>query len=92
MLCTIVKPTSGLATVAGFDVVREQAQVRRHIGLVFQDTTLDDYLTATENLRFHAELYGVPHEQVQERLRQVMEMVGLWDRKDSLVRTFSGGG
>jgi len=91
MLCTITRPTGGLARVAGFDVVREQAQVRRHIGLVFQDTTLDDYLTATENLGFHAELYGVPKQQVKERLQQVMEMVGLWDRKDSLVRTFSGG-
>lgn len=91
MLCTIVSPTSGVAEVAGFDVVRQQAQVRRHIGLVFQDTTLDDYLTATENLRFHAELYGVPNGQVQERLRQVLEMVGLWERRDSVVRTFSGG-
>jgi len=91
MLCTISRPSSGTAQVAGFDVVREQAQVRRHIGLVFQDTTLDDYLTATENLSFHAELYGVPREQVRHRLQQVMEMVGLWDRRDSLVRTFSGG-
>jgi len=91
MLCTISRPTAGSAQVAGFDVVREQAQVRRHIGLVFQDTTLDDYLTATENLSFHAELYGVPREQVRRRLHQVMEMVGLWDRRDSLVRTFSGG-
>jgi len=91
MLCTIIHPTSGVARVAGFDVVRDQAQVRRHIGLVFQDTTLDDYLTATENLSFHAELYGVPKNQVRGRLQQVMEMVGLWDRRDSLVRTFSGG-
>ena len=91
MLCTISKPSSGTARVAGFDVVREQAQVRRHIGLVFQDTTLDDYLTATENLGFHAELYGVPKAQVRDRLQQVLEMVGLWDRRDSLVRTFSGG-
>ncbi len=91
MLCTITRPSAGRALVAGFDVVREQAQVRRHIGLVFQDTTLDDYLTATENLSFHAELYGVPKSQVQDRLQQVMEMVGLWDRRASLVRTFSGG-
>jgi len=91
VLCTISRPTGGSAQVAGFDVVREQAQVRRHIGLVFQDTTLDDYLTATENLSFHAELYGVPREQVRQRLHQVMDMVGLWDRRDSLVRTFSGG-
>src|SRR5437016_3802682 len=56
MLCTLVRPTGGSATVAGFDVVREQAQVRRRIGLVFQDTTLDDYLTAEENLRLPADL------------------------------------
>ncbi|MGH7641692.1 MAG: ATP-binding cassette domain-containing protein [Candidatus Dormibacteria bacterium] len=91
MLCTLVVPTKGGAQVAGFDVVREQARVRQRIGLVFQDTTLDDYLTATENLRFHAELYGVPREAVGPRIRQVLEMVDLWDRRTSLVQTFSGG-
>jgi ABC-2 type transport system ATP-binding protein len=65
--------------------------VRRHIGLVFQDTTLDDYLSAEQNLRFHAELYGVPRAQVALRRQQVMEMVGLWERRASLVSTFSGG-
>jgi ABC-2 type transport system ATP-binding protein len=91
MLCTLLRPTSGTAKVAGFDVRTEQAEVRKRIGLVFQDTTLDDYLTAEENLRFHAELYGVPRGQAIHRLREVMEMVGLWDRRDGLVRTFSGG-
>jgi ABC-2 type transport system ATP-binding protein len=91
MLCTLIKPTSGRATVDGFDVVADQTNVRRRIGLVFQDTTLDDYLTAQENLRFHAELYGVRRDQVDARLRKVMEMVGLWERRKSLVRTFSGG-
>jgi ABC-2 type transport system ATP-binding protein len=91
MLCTLLQPTGGLARVAGFDVVTARADVRRHIGLVFQDTTLDDYLTAAENLRFHAELYGVPRPAVAGRLQQVLEMVGLSDRRDSLVRTFSGG-
>jgi ABC-2 type transport system ATP-binding protein len=91
MLCTLARPTGGSARVAGFDVVAEQAQVRRRLGLVFQDTTLDDYLTAAENLRFHAELYGVPKPLQAERLRQVLDMVGLWERRDSLVRTFSGG-
>ncbi len=62
-----------------------------NIGLVFQDTTLDTYLTAAQNLRFHAELYGVPRAAVAPRMRQVMDMVDLWDRKDSLVSTFSGG-
>jgi ABC-2 type transport system ATP-binding protein len=91
MLCTLAKPTSGAATVAGHDVVRERDDVRRHIGLVFQDPTLDGYLTAAQNLRLHADLYGVQSDLVQPRMRQVMEMVGLWDRKDSPVATFSGG-
>jgi ABC-2 type transport system ATP-binding protein len=91
MLCTLIKPTGGHARVDGFDVVTQRLEVRRRIGLVFQDTTLDDYLTAEENLRFHAELYGVPRAVIAERLRRVMEMVGLWERRASIVRTFSGG-
>jgi ABC-2 type transport system ATP-binding protein len=91
MLCTLVRPTAGSALVAGHDVVRERDEVRRNIGLVFQDTTLDGYLTADENLRLHAELYGMPRSAVAERQRQVMEMVGLWERRGSLVGTYSGG-
>jgi ABC-2 type transport system ATP-binding protein len=91
MLCTLVKPTAGAASVAGHDVVRERDEVRRNIGLVFQDPTLDGYLTAAQNLRLHAELYGVQSDLVQPRMRQVLEMVGLWDRKDHVVGTFSGG-
>jgi ABC-2 type transport system ATP-binding protein len=91
MLCTLAKPTAGRATVAGYDIVRERDDVRRHIGLVFQDPTLDGYLSAYENLRLHAELYGVERSLVQPRMQQVLEMVGLWDRKDSPVATFSGG-
>jgi ABC-2 type transport system ATP-binding protein len=91
MLCTLVRPSAGSALVAGHDVVAERDEVRRNIGLVFQDTTLDGYLTAEQNLRLHAELYGVPRDAVRERMRQVMEMVGLWERRSSLVNTFSGG-
>ena len=91
MLCTLVQPTAGSALVAGHDVVGERDEVRRHIGLVFQDTTLDGYLTAEENLRLHAELYGMPRETVSPRIRQVMEMVELWERRGHLVNTFSGG-
>ncbi|MEW9549202.1 ATP-binding cassette domain-containing protein [Nonomuraea sp. NPDC050783] len=91
MLCTLVGPTGGSATVAGHDVVRERDEVRRNIGLVFQDPTLDGYLSAEQNLRFHAELYGVPKGLVGDRIRQVMEMVALWDRRDAKVMTFSGG-
>src|ERR1700733_4288100 len=91
MLCTLAKPTSGDARVAGHDVVTERDDVRRNIGLVFQDPTLDGYLAAAQNLRLHAELYGVQSDLVKPRMQQVMEMVGLWDRKDSVVGTFSGG-
>ncbi|SDR28691.1 ATP-binding cassette domain-containing protein [Thermostaphylospora chromogena] len=91
MLCTLVTPTGGTARVAGHDIVTERDAVRRNIGLVFQDPTLDGYLTAEQNLRFHADLYGVPKSLVGDRIRQVMEMVGLWDRRDSKVSTFSGG-
>ncbi|HTM23394.1 MAG TPA: ATP-binding cassette domain-containing protein [Kofleriaceae bacterium] len=91
ILCTLARPTAGEARVADHDVVRERDEVRRHIGLVFQDTTLDDYLSAEQNLRFHAELYGIPSAAVRPRMQQVMEMVGLWERRASLVQTFSGG-
>jgi ABC-2 type transport system ATP-binding protein len=91
MLCTLMRPTAGSATVAGHDVVSERDEVRRNIGLVFQETTLDGYLSAEQNLRLHAELYGVPRELVAPRMRQVLEMVGLWERRASRVNTFSGG-
>jgi ABC-2 type transport system ATP-binding protein len=91
VLCTLVRPTGGSATVAGHDVASERDEVRRNIGLVFQDTTLDGYLTAEQNLRLHAELYGVPRVVVPERMQQVLEMVGLWERRASRVATFSGG-
>jgi ABC-2 type transport system ATP-binding protein len=91
MLCTLVKPSGGSATVAGYDVVRERDNVRRNIGLVFQETTLDTYLTAEQNMRLHAELYGVPKALIAPRMQQVLEMVGLWERRQSAVSTFSGG-
>jgi len=91
MLCTLTKPSAGEARVAGHDIVTERDDVRRNIGLVFQDPTLDGYLTAAQNLKLHAELYGVPSELVAPRMEQVLRMVGLWDRKDGPVRTFSGG-
>jgi ABC-2 type transport system ATP-binding protein len=91
ILCTLANPTSGTARVAGHDVVKERDTVRRNIGLVFQDTTLDNYLTGEQNLRFHADLYGVPRAQLAPRMRQVLEMVGLWDRRTTVVGTYSGG-
>ena len=91
MLCTLARPTAGSATVAGHDVVRERDDVRRNIGLVFQDPTLDGYMTGAQNLRMHAELYGVQRDLVEPRMEQVLRMVGLWERKDSVAGTYSGG-
>ncbi len=91
ILCTLANASSGRARVAGHDTATARDSVRRNIGLVFQDTTLDSYLTAAQNLRFHADMYGVPKAAVGPRMRQVLDMVGLWDRRDSLVSTYSGG-
>jgi ABC-2 type transport system ATP-binding protein len=91
ILCTLVRPTAGDATVAGHDVVAERDEVRRHIGLVFQEPTVDEYLTAEQNLRFHAEIYGMPRAVVGERMAAVLDLVGLADERRRLVRTFSGG-
>jgi ABC-2 type transport system ATP-binding protein len=91
MLCTLAMPTSGTARVNGFDVVTRRDDVRRHIGLVFQDTTLDVQLTAEQNLRFHADLYGIDPGLIGTRMDQMLEMVGLADRRDQPVLTFSGG-
>jgi ABC-2 type transport system ATP-binding protein len=91
MLCTLLTPTAGTAEVAGFDVQRARDQVRRNIGLVFQDSTLDTYMTGERNLRLHAELYGVPRSVVDARIEQVLNMVGLWDRRATKVGQYSGG-
>jgi ABC-2 type transport system ATP-binding protein len=91
MLTTLLQPTSGEAYINGFSVLKDKDEVRRSIGLVFQDPSLDDRLTAEENLRFHARLYGVPGAEYQQRMREVLELVELWDRKDHIVKTFSGG-
>lgn len=91
MLCTLARPTSGVATVAGFDVRRQPRGVRQRIGLVFQDPTLDRELTAEENLRFHAVLYRIPRHEVEARISRVLTLVGLAERRRGLVSTFSGG-
>ncbi len=91
ILCTLLKLSAGSARVAGYDVVTQPSQVRSSIGLVFQDITLDDYLTGAENLKFHAVLYGCPPSQVKERTAPLLEMVGLVDRADQQVRFYSGG-
>ena len=91
ILCTLADPTAGEATVAGYDVVTQRSLVRRSIGLVFQEPTLDTYLTAEQNLNFHGELYGVPRAVLKKRIDTVLEMVGLADRRSDKVQTYSGG-
>ncbi|NOY87605.1 MAG: ATP-binding cassette domain-containing protein [Deltaproteobacteria bacterium] len=91
MLATLLKPTSGTAVVAGYDVVREKDQVRRRIGIVFQDPSTDEELTAWENMDFHGRLYAVPRETRRSRIPELLEMVDLADRSKDRVKTFSGG-
>jgi len=91
MLSTLLKPTRGGALINGFDIINQRDEVRRSIGLVFQDPSLDDRLTAEENLRFHAMLYGVSKEEYKKRMREVLDLVGLYDRRKNIIKTFSGG-
>ncbi|MCL5017254.1 MAG: ATP-binding cassette domain-containing protein [Patescibacteria group bacterium] len=91
MLTTIVRPTSGTARVNGFDVVHQPDHVRRSIGIVFQDPSSDDTLTAYENLKLHGMLYNMPKDLREKRIKEVLELVDLTDRKDDLVKQYSGG-
>jgi len=91
ILCTLLTLSGGRARVAGHDVATEPGAVRSNIGLVFQEITLDDYLTGAENLKFHAVLYGCPPGKVRERAAPLLDMVGLSDRADQQVRNYSGG-
>lgn len=91
ILCTLLKPTDGQAKVNGYDVIKERSQVRQSIGLVFQEPTLDDYLTAEQNLRFHGYAYGIPKNVLEPRLKELLEMMELWDRRKGKINTYSGG-
>jgi len=91
MLCTILKPTSGIALVNGFDVAKNPSQVRKSIGIVFQDPSIDDKLTGRENMQMHGDLYGVPRDQLKSRIDEVLKLVELEDRADSYMNTYSGG-
>lgn len=91
MLCTIVRPTSGSASVAGYDVASNPAEVRRKVGIVFQDPTLDTVLTGYENLELHGRLYGIPAQVRRTRIKEMLELVDLKDRSSDLTRTYSGG-
>ena len=91
MLSTLIKPSSGVASIAGHDVASDPAAVRKEIGIVFQDTTLDDRLTARENLVFHGQLYGMSRAEISERVTEILGRVGLIDRADDIVLTYSDG-
>jgi ABC-2 type transport system ATP-binding protein len=91
ILCTLLSPTSGRTLIAGHDCMKNPSEVRTAIGIVFQDTTLDKDLTAYENLVFHAYLYSLPKSQMRERVDGVLRFVDLYERKNDLVKKFSGG-
>jgi ABC-2 type transport system ATP-binding protein len=91
MLCTILKPTSGTATVEGYDILSQASDVRRSIGIVFQDPSIDDKLTGMENMKLHADLYDVPRDVMQSRIDEVLKLVELEDRASNFVNTYSGG-
>jgi ABC-2 type transport system ATP-binding protein len=91
MLATLLKPTSGTATVNGYDIVRQPAKVRESIGIVFQAPSSDDMLTGYENLYVHSLLYSVPRDVRKKRIEEVLQLVGLSDRKNDRVKTYSGG-
>ncbi len=91
MLTTLLRPTSGSITLAGHDPTEDPEEVRRSFGIVFQDPSLDDELTAKENMEFHGVLYGIPAKLRKQRIEELMKFVELWDRRDSLVKEFSGG-
>jgi ABC-2 type transport system ATP-binding protein len=91
MLTTLLRPTSGEIRLNGFNPVKDPNEVRRSFGIVFQDPSLDDQLTARENMEFHGVIYDIPKSVRRERTEQLLKFVELWDRKDSLVKEFSGG-
>src|SRR3990172_7850321 len=91
ILCTLLGFDSGLALVNGFDCKREPHKVRQSIGLVFQEVTLDNELTAYENLKFHCYMYNMEKRLTEDRISEILEVVGLADRKNDIVKKFSGG-
>ncbi|HUD45012.1 MAG TPA: ATP-binding cassette domain-containing protein [Patescibacteria group bacterium] len=91
MLTTLLLPTSGTLLINGFDAVKDPQDVRKSFGIVFQDPSLEDELTAYENMEFHAVLYSVPKDDRKKRIQDLLEFVELWNRKDELVKNFSGG-
>lgn len=91
MLATLLKPTSGTAIVNGYDIVTQSAKVRSSVGIVFQAPSSDDMLTGYENLKLHSWLYNVPRQIRAKRIAEVLDLVGLTQRKDDQVKKYSGG-
>ena len=91
MLTTVLFPTKGEIKINGYDIVKGKHQVRKSMGVIFQDTTLDDELTAFENMYYHAVLYAVPKKERKKRIEEMLKYVGLLDRKDDYIKNFSGG-
>ena len=91
MLTTLLHPTSGKLKVNGFNPVTQQSETRKSFGIVFQDQSIDNDLTTYENMDFHGSLYHVPRELRRKRIEYLLKFVGLWDRKNDLVKNFSGG-
>ncbi len=91
MLTTLLRPTSGAVELDGLDPVRERDEVRKRFGVVFQDPSLDQDLTAWENMEIHGVLYGVPRQRRRERAEELLKLFELWERRAALVKTFSGG-
>ncbi|HTB07134.1 MAG TPA: ATP-binding cassette domain-containing protein [Bacteroidia bacterium] len=91
MLTTLLQPTKGELLLDGHDVTKEQDATRKTFGIVFQDASLDDELTAFENMQLHAALYSIPRKQTNPRIEELLKLVELWDRRDAVVKTFSGG-
>lgn len=91
MLCTILKPSSGTAKISGLDIIKNPKKVRKCIGIVFQDPSIDDKLTGRENLELHANLYNVPRDVMHSRIDEVLKLVELEDKASNYVKTYSGG-
>lgn len=91
MLTTLMAPTYGSATIAGYDIERDPEEVRRNIGIIFQDPSLDIGLTGRENLDFHAMMYGIDAGERKKRIAEVLDVVGLMDKASVLVENYSGG-
>ena len=91
MLATLLKPTSGTAQINGYDIIKNASKVRKNIGIVFQAPSSDDMLTGFENLKIHSYLYGVPSDLRIKRINELLILVGLYERKDDIVKKYSGG-